>query len=493
MKPLIYKIAALILAAVTVLSLTSCVDLNLPEDSGSKETETVTAPEAETGDVPAEDDDPGYDIVKNQFVNQINSYIGLAGVADFNGATFLIAAPSTSLIDGDEAALTLSRSIVNRNKKVETNYNVVISTKKIDAASMYDTLSVAKYTGEFLSDAVMLPQYMVQRFAVSGLLLNMNSIPFLDLESGFNIESGVAAGSGGSTVWAISGWSTFDGDLMTGVFFNKELVKETGLEDPYVLAREGRWTWDKFFEYTSSVAAMNETGGDRIYSYGSQNAYIQLADDVYFSEGNKFVTSGLGTVPSLAVDAEKFSHTYDTLRRLYDDGNKIQNSLDAINTFASGGSMFLIDRLGTMKTIKNSSAVWGILPMPKRDAGQADYFSLVPSDVMMIAVPNGNTATEKTGRVISAMNICSLGILVNYYLTDAMYFYLRDNDSIENVEKICYSAVWDMAYTVGGYDSFIPNSTYFAVRDVFENGHDIQNNLDYYGYGANSTLSRFFS
>ena len=493
MKSLLYKIIALAAACSMLFALTSCVSINKLGDVSTGTGETDTSPESETNGERSQTDEPDYNIVENQFNNQINAYLNLSGSADFNNSSFLIASPSTSLIDGEDAGLTLSEMIVSRNQSVELYYNVVISTKKVDLNTMYDTLSAAKYTGEFFADAVMIPQYAVQRFAVSGLLLNMNSIPFLDLESGFNIESGVNAGSGENTVWAVAGWSTLDADILTGVFFNKNLVKETGLEDPYKLAHDGAWTWDAFFEYTSAVSGLDGANGDKIYSYGSQNAYISLADDVYFSEGNTFVSSGLGTTPVVSVNAESSSHTFETFRRLYDDDNKIQNSLDAIKTFADGGSMFLIDQLGTMKTIKNSKAIWGILPLPKKDVSQENYISLMPSDSMMIAVPSSNTGTEKAGRVISALNICSLGYLIDYYLTDAMYFYLRDNSSIENVEKICYSAVWDMAYTIGGYDSFIPNSTYFAVRDVFENGHNIQNNLDYYSSGANATLSRFFS
>ena len=493
MKPLLYRIIALAAALSMLFALTSCVSINKPGDITTENGGADTAPESETDGGETKSDEPDYDIVENQFINQIKAYLSLAGSADFGGSSFLIASPSTTLIDGEDSGLILSQLYEARNRDVKDKYNVVISTKKVDLNSMYDTLSVAKYTGEFFADAVMIPQYSVQRFAVSGLLLNMNSIPFLDLDSGFNIESGVNAGSGRSTVWAIAGWSTLDEDLLTGVFFNKDLAAATGLEDPYKLAHDGRWTWDAFFEYASAVSGLDGADGRKIYSYGSQNAYISLADDVYFSEGNTFVSSGLKTTPVISVDAESSAHTFETFRRLYDDENKVQNSLDAIKIFADGGSMFLIDQLGTMKTIKNSKAVWGILPMPKKDVNQENYISLMPSDSMMIAVPSSNSGTEKAGRVISALNICSIGYLIDYYLTDAMYYYLRDNSSIENVEKICYSAVWDMAYTIGGYDSFIPNSTYFAVRDVFENGHDIQNNLDYYSSGANATLSRFFS
>lgn len=471
-------ICALISGAV-LLALTSCVTVNLPKaetDTDAPATET----EASTG--------YDYDIVDNNFIHQIDRYLNMTGKMDYGGTSFMIAATDSSLLDGEENGSALSREKYFRNKRVEDTFNVKLSKKVLDREGLYDELWGACTADTYFADLLMIPQDMVASLAVSGLLFNLNSLPFSDFESDFNIDSGVEAGMANSTGWAVAGWSTLDPDMLPAVFFNKELIKSTGLEDPYKLVKEGRWTWDVFFKYASALSDV-----DGVYSYGAQNTATTLADIIYFSEGNRFVSAGLGNYPAIAMDADSLSHTVETLRRVYDDPKKISNPFDAVSLFASGSSAFLIDRLATMRTISNSAAVWGILPMPKKDAEQESYISLVPSEGLMLAVPANTLGAERASKIISGLNICSLGCIVDSYLTECMYYYLRDNSSIDSVERICYGATWDMAYTEGGeYDTWVSNCTYFAIRDVFENGHDIGDFIERFAEGASSALGRLF-
>ena len=112
---------------------------------------------------------------------------------------------------------------------------------------------------------------------------------------------------------------------------------------------------------------------------------------------------------------------------------------------------------------------------------------------MMFAVPANATGAEKSSRIMSALNIYSIGNLVDAYITDSMYYYVRDNESLDSIEKICYSAAYDMAYTMGGHDDSIREATYIAVRDAFDTGADIGYYLEMYSFAASSALSRFFS
>ncbi|AZN42180.1 ABC transporter substrate-binding protein [Paenibacillus albus] len=45
-----------------------------------------------------------------------------------------------------------------------------------------------------------------------------------------------------------------------GIFYNKKLVQQLGIEDPYELQKNGTWTWDKFRELAK--AATKDTDGD---------------------------------------------------------------------------------------------------------------------------------------------------------------------------------------------------------------------------------------
>lgn len=493
MKTRFIKAASAALALLLSFSLVSCVSIyNKPK---APKTETDLSTEApETEYVEPEFD---YDLVENEFLKDIKRYLYFLGSADYGGSSFMIATTSADLFEKGYGGRSLEEMTAIRNRDVEKGFNVELYTKEADPDTMLAELGAACAADEFYADLIMIPQNRVYLFASAGVLMNMNSLPFSDYESGFNIESGTTAAMALSTGYALASWATLDPGCLPAVFFNKDLAAECGLEDPYALVRRGEWTWDEFFKYINAVASLNESraakGLSLLYSYGVEGASEYLADVVYFSEGNRLIESGLGKQPRVAVDPEGAAHTMITAKTLYNDPLKVLDTSASVGIFADGGSLFLIDRLSTMKTIRNSKASWGVLPMPKRDAAQESYLSVVPPDALMFAVPANSKGLEKTSRILSAININSLGYLVDEYLRDCMYDHLRDNDSLDSIEKICYGAVYDMAYTVGEADANIANSTYNAVRNVYQNNNDLTFYFDQYAYSANTALERLFS
>ncbi len=488
MKNRSFRIIVLIIC-ISGLILSSCIQIN------SHKSDDTTAAEEETS-APQTETDYDYDIVENDFMKEQRYYLNSLGNADFSGSTVLIATPTPSLIDEESALPAMSKEIEYRKRDLKNKFNVELASKTVDPDTLYTSVYNACLANDYFADLLMIPQYYIIQYVTDGILFNMNSLPFTDFGSGYNIETGTEAAQALSSAWAVASWTTLDPGGLPAVFFNKELAAECGLEDPYKLVKDGKWTWDAFFEYCSALNELNAKRADEglpaVRSYGSQNTAVVLSDIIYFSEGNRFITAGLGNYPTVAVDPAAASHTADTLQRLFNDDNKETNSIGAIGEFASGNSLFLIDRLETMKTISTSDAVWGILPMPKRDADQAKYVSLAPSDTLFFAIPSNCTGSEKVSRTMSCLNVLSLGYCVDAYLTDSMYYYLRDNESISSVEKICYGVTYDMAYTAGAYDPAIPNSTYFAVRNVYENNHDLQFYTDAYSYAASAALTRLF-
>ncbi len=491
MKDIIKKRIVPVLCAVMLISLASCISVNLPP----KDTQGETSAEEETESAAATD--YGYSIVENDFIRVKDKYLNIIGRADYNGAAYMIATPSPSLIEEDGSPSAMSEFVARRNRELEERFNVKISCRTVDPVSMFDEVQASCLANDFYADTLMIPQYYLHAYIASGLLMNMNSLPFADFESGFNMESGVNAGSAISAVYAVGGWATMDPGGLPAVFFNKEYVEKTGLEDPYLLVRNGEWTWDKYFEYTAALPDLNaerDTSKEiLIYSCGSKNDASSLADIIYFSEGNKFVLSGRGQYPMIAMDGQSAAHTVATARKVYSDPDRIMDPAQAQDVFASGGAMFLIDRLDTMKTIAPSDAVWGVLPVPKKSAEQEKYYSLVPPETLMFAVPANSTGAEKVSRMISALAACSLGSSVDAYVTDCMNYYLRDNNSTFSVEKICYGAVWDMAYSLAGHDTNISDCTYSAVRGVAAGDAELDQYINTYANGASAAMARLFS
>lgn len=480
MKSKIKKALSLFLALLTALSICSCaIHINKP-DKNETESNTDTNQSA----VQTADDDWAY--VENDFSKEVKNHLNSIGDADYAGTSFMIASFAPELTDPDKCGTVMSPAVYDRNKLVEDRFNIEIYTKEADPDTIYTELYNASLADDFYADLIVVPQYYIAQFAAGGTLINLLSLPFTDYTAGYNISSGVEAGMASSDGYALAGWATLQPDKLPCVFFSRTLLDKAGLEYPYALVKSGEWTWDKFFEYSEAASALD------VESYGCQNTSQNMGDIVYISCGNKFINAGEGNAATVAVEAESTNIFADIAYKLFNDPYKSKNSIEAISTFANGGSLFLIENLGEIKNISNSENVWGVLPMPKASAGQSSYKSLAASNSAFFAVPTGCSSAEKTSRIMAALNAASLGFIADAYVTDSMYYYLRDNESVNMVEKICYSAYYDMAYSVGTDDLTIANSTYFAVRNVYENNHDINFYIDSFAYRANTALSRIF-
>ncbi len=487
------RMASLLVLAGLLFSLCGCAfRFNFPKNnreiSGDETNDTTEITD------PIDKDNPNYVIVENDFTAVVKRHLNSIGKEDYEGAAVMIATPSPSIIDEEERGTVLSEMVANRNMMVEEQLGVSIYAKNVDADTMYTEVFNAERAGDYYADILTVPQYYMSQYVVSGLLFNLNSLPFFDTSAGYNIESGASAGMAASNGYGIAGWATLEPDLLSAVFFNKEIIEEAGLEMPYELVKRNEWTWDKFFEYTAAVSTLRESSEEyaELTSYGFQNVATSFADLIFASEGNSFITAGKGVIPHISITYDSSLHAMTTAQTLYNDPYKNHNSLDAINTFANGGSMFLIDRLGTAKTMSSSSAVWGIVPLPKGSVEQENYKTLASNESLMFAVPAGCNNAEVVSRVISCLNAASMGYFVDDYVTDYMYYYIRDNESANMIEKICYSAYFDMAYTFGPYDVSIANSTYFAVRNVYECNGDINFYLTRFENKANNVLRRIF-
>lgn len=459
----------------------SCaVKTDIPADSETSRAES----EAESGEA-SENDDP-FSYIENDFDRTVKMHLNRIGKQDFGGTTFMIVSAYPEITDPEKCGTVMSQAVYERNLRVENMFNVEIVTKEADPDTLYTELYNACLAGDFYADLITVPQYYITQFSSSGILTNLLSLPFYDYEAGCNIESGVEAGAASDSAYAVASWATLQADKLPCVFFNKDLFAEAGIDYPYKLMRDGEWTWDKFFEYANLLS------GDGIASYGAQNTSQNLGDIIYISCDNKFINAGIGNSALTAVDAEGSAEFTDIAYKLFNDENKIKNSLESIDTFASGGAVFLIETLGEAKKLSTSDAVWGILPIPKASAEQESYKTVSPSDSAFFAVPATCSSAEKSSKILAALNAASLGYLVDSYTTESIYYYLRDNASADSVETICYSVYYDMAYSAGTYDLSIANATYLAMRNVYENNHDINFYINSFSWRADNALSRLF-
>ena len=95
-----------------------------------------------------------------------------------------------------------------------------------------------------------------------GYMYDVSKFDFLDFSESKWTENGDAA------MWTMNGatymWSTGPSEPRTGVYFNKTLLKEAGInpDDIYDWQASGEWTWDKFVEVMAAVKKDTNNDGE---------------------------------------------------------------------------------------------------------------------------------------------------------------------------------------------------------------------------------------
>ncbi|WP_308634608.1 ABC transporter substrate-binding protein [Paenibacillus silvisoli] len=115
-----------------------------------------------------------------------------------------------------------------------------------------------------------------------------------------------------------------------GIFYNKKLVQQLGIEDPYELQKSGNWTWDKFRELAK--AATKDSDGDgktdvfgfigdlkvstSQFVYGNKGSYDQDEN------GNmKFNMDSANTLQGLQLVSDMYNVDKSIIQPAPQDGN----------------------------------------------------------------------------------------------------------------------------------------------------------------------------
>ncbi|MBQ8552139.1 MAG: hypothetical protein IJ428_04920 [Clostridia bacterium] len=375
-------------------------------------------------------------------------------------------------------------------RAVEEKYNTTVIASLTDAASMLNAARQAYNTDMYYADLLAIPQSMLGAFYAEGILANLYSLPHVDFDAPYydrDINSAAVAGSG---LYAISGAANFNPDYLNCVYFNRSIVEQFVGEDLYALVNDGKWTWDKFAEYSKTVDAV-----DSIHGHGSTAVLEDYIDIAVSSQGLSYVNNTANMVPTVNyLDNSAFTPAKTIVDKLYSllytDNSFVSSSAAELRElFLTDTLMFMTDRLYVMEWIANSSVNWGILPLPKYDESQAEYLSPLPDEAPVFCVLKNTASYETSGLILEALNAASFEYVTDAYINERIDYILRDNGSIHMLETICGSATTDFAHMYASGMSNLENATYGAVYKAVTTRSTLDSLYRGYKNAANRTLA----
>ena len=465
------RAAALVLAAALLAALLGGCGIIIihrgdpPETTGG--TETSPLPPETSGDGPVT---PQHREIKD-YTADAAAFLASVGTADYDGKGVIIASTKASLCSGDDCRYqTVSAALRERNAAVSRALDISLLFVGADETELADKLREADGAGLYYADLLMLPGAAVAPLANEGLLLNVRSLPFVDTEKEYFNASSVDAFTAGKNVWAIAGMASLDADLLPTLYFNRQPFDEAGLDMPYTAVYESTFTWDTFYATFASLRASDD---GLVISADTEGG----ADAFFAAAGGRFVTRSGENVPTFAV-SEADAARIAAVSRLFDLPRYVGGGEeDAF--FGDDRIAFYFGTVGSGVGRGTSVTRWGLLPLPALSESDAahPYRSLLPSSAYVFASPKLISGATLTGRLVSALNAASYGVLLTADAAGRSDADFRDLDSAYTFVEIGFGAVYDFTAGLGANDEMLPILARGLVRRAVA-GEDLRALLD---------------
>ena len=391
------KTVSLIFVLLLVFSVlaTSCAEKKQGDDTTAPVTTAAAAPDSTE---PAE--------TEPQFVFK-----------NYGGATFTVYMRSETsgsypgrYIDTEEVSEHISSEVYRRNSIIEQAFGVDIQT--IQVSDPYKTVVTDISGGTVEYDLLLDRRVNLAGLAKQGALHDLNEMgwdyskPWWDSKSAEQYEIGgkLYVVSNDVSVANLSGARFF--------YFNKKMVDDRKLYDPYELAGKNEWVLDKFLEMVSCVENTEPEGTLGIYGLlmetGASNGnYIHLLTGCGVRQ-TTWVDGKL--VTAFETELEKIQNVFDKVKPVfenpaltltYDQAEKIDSSGTFPNKydrgrsrFAQGHFLFVQNGMGVAAQFADMEGDgYGVIPNPKYDSDQPEYAHKIDKYSLIWAVP------EATGTV----------------------------------------------------------------------------------------------
>lgn len=307
----------------------------------------------------------------------------------------------------EERSIGVEESI-KKLEEVEAKYNAKIEYVTFaDYGKYVENFTTTSLAGEPFADIVVLELFWAfPQLAKKGFIAPLDD--YLDLsDSKYNAWMK----SGGSFNGKQYGF--YDGvPSPYGFFYNKTMVEEMGLEDPFELQQKGEWTWEKFRELAKK--ATKDTNGDgKIDVYGIAGAYGKVN---YM--GEQFIYSNKGSVDrdesgemKFSMDSKNSIEALQFLSDLYNVDKSIMQPVpdDAAKEFVAGKGLmyggFNWEMGGLMEKMPGKTLGYVFFPKaPQAD----DYMSFTPFGNMYMVSKYSKNA-EAAAHILDEISLFGRG------------------------------------------------------------------------------------
>ena len=425
---------------------------------------------------------------------------------DFGGYEFRILNTSDdhvqwllkTLVAETETGEPLNDAIFRRNRRMEERFGFnLIQIDTTGPGQVRDRLRTSVQAGSHDFDLGMMESEQALGLAQTGLLERIDTIPHIDLSAPWWDQDMVRDFSIGHRLFLAASDFTFNHYSATiAIMFNKELHADLGLDCPYMLVHEGRWTLDRFAE--QARAGMRDLNGDGIFDQHDQWGYLALATvyaiSILNGIGTRYVIKDADDLPVLNLNTDGFISRFHTAFDLLTEGWLFDGANWPVGEggvaqqamFLNNQGLFWTELIHRAVPLRAMDADFGILPHPKLNEQQESYISGVGRPHVM-AIPVTTDDLDRTGIIIEALSAESrLSTLEVYFDTMLVNQIMnRDEESAEMLDIIFGNRVYELGRQY--WTANIANHIHEALRN---NNRDIVSIIERIEPAAEAAIQR---
>lgn len=389
----------------------------------------------------------------------------------------------------------LDDAVFNRNKLIETKFDIKLNeTLVTDTWELKTTAATAQKSilaGDNEFDVMFLPMKGAIGLITDGAFLDLETVPTVQLDQPWWYDSyNSAIELEGRLYGAMGGAHLCIHDATRLIAFNADMMERLGLEAPYDTVREGKWTLDALNVYLSAAANLNgddsaawKKDGKTIYGYSNnQNGVIKFLQGC----GENIVEVRNGKL-TYTAGTERFYDCISKLSKVFttsdakginapngDDSRDDDGNPGYIYVFTSGRALFSDCEVAKFQGYRTLDFEYGIVPYPKYDEGQKEYYCNTWEGSPAAFIPVTSTDSQKVGLILDAMAYEGEKTVVPAFRDYAVEQKgLRNDDSIEMLSIISKNII-PMYFSIFGLDDTISKQ---AGEDVWTGSTSISSKV----------------
>ena len=354
----------------------------------------------------------------------------------------------------------LNDAIFNRNLDVSDLLNVKLVSvlNPWDNDGFRSDVMAAVMAGSDDYDVFTGNMYNSTYLSAEGYFYNINNVPYISMDNPWWNKSCFEELSIGKNAYLLMGDMCLSNYNLEAVFFNRDMVEDYDMEDPYTLAYENEWTIDKLIEMSKDFyvdrngnGVRDEDGSDLYGFHGKLQSIYNMSNyyvDITTKTDDNYI--------DITFHSEKTEGIFNKLKSwmVESEGSYCPMGWTGAGPLAEEQScVFTILTLNQCAALREYDVRYGVVPIPKYDQLQENYIATAAG--LLVAFPASISNIERSAAVVDALSHYGRKYVYPAYVENSILTKgTRDEDAQFMIETILDNVKYNFGAAFGGFQGY---------------------------------------